>query len=625
MSGAGGNVVAPIAPDMTIRMHRTRCSIPTKCQKCCVLLHFVAWRCMGMAQRRGLRRLHPVWLLIVLCTITCEAANGATKKPQAPPPEAFNWAKPWSIMPGRTVTVTFYDPELGQPIGLWNDFGASSFAIAGSSKDPGKATCQITAPHDASVGIGAVRLLTSRGPSHLQLIMIDDLPVIAQSSGNHSLRSAQQIKLPVAVEGNCQSMAMDYYRFTGKKSQRVSAEIVAQRLGARMDSLLRLLDARGRELVYNDDSPGAGSDSRFSIILPADGDYFLEVRDVNYDGGEACRYHLRVGNFPLIASAFPTGAQAGHETEFHFESTDGQTLPPVKFTPAPDLSRQFISVRTAPGQGSGFVPIFVDDGPQVVEREPNDSPSSAMAISIPTTIDGRLDHPGDRDYYSFHAKHDERFTFAAQTRSIGSPASVRLTIFNSDSAQLGVSKPEGPDDGSVAFTAPSDGVYKLLVEDLTNAAGRGSVYRIRTGGPTNGFSLGVDGDKVEGLAGKSVTLKITATRGTFQGPIILALAGDAMGNLKLEDNVIAHGKAETDLRIILPAKVRATELLNLRLIGKATISGHTVEEPVSTEPQLKRIFPKMEYLPPELDGLIGLELISARRLSSAPASGSPNN
>lgn len=569
--------------------------------------------------------LRSICLLILSLVIACDAAHGATKKPQTPPPEAFTWAKPWSIAPGRTTTVTFYDPELGQPIGLWNNFGASSFPIAGSSKEQVQAIYQITAPYDASVGIGAVRLLTSRGPSHLQLIMIDDLPVIAQSTGNHSLRSAQKISLPVAVEGTCQSMAMDYYRFTGKKGQRVSAEIVAQRIGARMDSLLRLLDARGRELAYNDDSPGAGSDSRFSVVLPADGDYFLEVRDVNYDGGEAYRYHLRVGNFPLIASAFPAGAQAGHETEFHFDCADGQTLPPVKFTPASGLSRQFVSVCTAPGQGSGFVPIFVDDGPQVVERERNDSPSSAMPISVPTTINGRLDHPGDRDYYSFHAKRDQRLTFAAQTRSIGSPASVRLTIFNSDGAQLGVSKPEGPDDGSVAFTAPSDGIYKLLVEDLTDAAGRGSVYRIRAGGAVNGFSLNVDSDKAEGVAGKSVTLKITATRGTYQGPITLALAGDAVGNLILQDNVIARGKTETVLRIILPAKVGATELLNLRLIGKATISGRAVEEPVSTERQFKRLFPKMEYLPPELDGLIGLEMISGRRPSPAPASGSRGN
>ncbi len=582
---------------------------------------------MSAARQHCFFEVRSIYLLILSLVIACDAAHGATKKPQAPPPEAFTWAKPWSIAPGRTTTVTFFDPELGQPIGLWNNFGASSFPIAGSSKDaePGRATYQITAPYDASVGIGAIRLLTSRGPSRLQLIMIDDMPVIAQSSGNHSLRAAQKISLPVAVEGTCQSMAIDYYRFTGKKGQRVSAEIVAQRLGARMDSLLRLLDSRGRELAYNDDSPGAGSDSRFSIIVPADGNYFLEVRDVNYDGGEACRYHLRVGNFPLIASAFPAGAQAGTEAEFHFDCVDGETFPAVKFTPAPGLNRQFISVCTAPAQGSGFVPILVDDGPQVAEHEPDDSPSSAMSISIPTTINGGLDRPGDRDYYSFHAKRDERFTFSAQTRSIGSPASVRLTVYNSDGAQLGVSKPEGPDDGSVAFTAPSDGIYKLLVEDLTDAAGRGSVYRIRTGGPANGFSLSVDSDKVEGVAGKSVTLKITATRGTFQGPITLSLAGDAMGNLKLEDNVIARGKTETDLRIILPAKARATELFNLRIVGKANVSGRSVEETVSTEPQLKRLFPKMEYLPPELDGLIGLELISARRLSSPPASDSPGN
>ena len=60
--------------------------------------------------------------------------------------------------------------------------------------------------------------------------------------------------------------------------------------GENWGRLVRVLDSDGRELVYCDDAPGAGSDCRFSHTFAAAGAYLIEIRDVNYEGGVEYRY-----------------------------------------------------------------------------------------------------------------------------------------------------------------------------------------------------------------------------------------------------------------------------------------------------------------------------------------------
>jgi len=65
--------------------------------------------------------------------------------------------------------------------------------------------------------IGAVRMATTNGISNLHLVMIDDLPGVAESRTNKTIASAQELKLPVAVDGNCEELSFDYYTFRAKK------------------------------------------------------------------------------------------------------------------------------------------------------------------------------------------------------------------------------------------------------------------------------------------------------------------------------------------------------------------------------------------------------------------------
>jgi len=77
---------------------------------------------------------------------------------------------------------------------------------------------------------------------------------------------------------------------------------MARRLNSPLDSVLRLSDAAGKEIAFNDDfvDKGAGlithqADSRIAVKLPANGTYTLQLGDTERQGGAEYAYRLRVG------------------------------------------------------------------------------------------------------------------------------------------------------------------------------------------------------------------------------------------------------------------------------------------------------------------------------------------
>ncbi len=109
--------------------------------------------------------------------------------------------------------------------------------------------------------------------------------------------------LPASVDGRiARAGERDRYRFEGKAGDAIVAEITARRLGSPLDAVLKLTDAAGRQIAFNDDTEdrGAGllthhADPRISCTLPADGTYTLTVADTQHGGGPELAYRLRVG------------------------------------------------------------------------------------------------------------------------------------------------------------------------------------------------------------------------------------------------------------------------------------------------------------------------------------------
>ena len=105
---------------------------------------------------------------------------------------------------------------------------------------------------------------------------------------------------------------MDYYAFYGNLGQRFVIEVEASNLGSDLDPVLTIYDADGTtELAENDD---AGSlDSRIDFTAPADGPYFLQVRDYSHpnEGGPRYFYNLVLRSPSLYVSATTSGTTGG--------------------------------------------------------------------------------------------------------------------------------------------------------------------------------------------------------------------------------------------------------------------------------------------------------------------------
>ncbi len=503
-------------------------------------------------------------------------------------PPAINRILPGAAIPGREVTMTFFGQRLEDPTGLWTSFPAKVQRVGadgGTGASPGQVTYEITVPRQVEVGIGAVRVVTRDGASNLRLVMLDDLPSTAASRTQHHRQTAQPLALPVAVDGAASSLEGDFYQFSGSAGQRLSVEIVAQRLGSPLDPVVRLMDSAGNELAYSDDEPGIGADSRLAYMLPSDGQYVLEVKDVRLRGGEDYHYRLRIGSFPLATTAFPLGGRSETITTFQVYGPQVESVGPISVAmPRVDSPQvNFLGVRLPHSEGSSWVSVVADLQAETIESEPNDDAGRATPLAVPCAVSGRFCRAGDRDYYRFQTEGGERFVFQARTRSLGSPADLFVQLCNIDGSVITEVDDSAAGEGEIDHTFSNRGVYLLAVEELTRAGGPAYGYRINIARFQSGFSLTLDRDKFDVPHGGTLVANVKAVRRDYAGPITLQVRGVG-DDLVVVNHVIAQDKDQTDLEVTLPDRLAVGQCCTVELVGHAKIGDVDFAARASTLP-----------------------------------------
>ena len=152
---------------------------------------------------------------------------------------------------------------------------------------------------------------------------VDTLPEALEKEPNDQPKTAQKLKLPVIVNGRIDKPGdQDVFRFDGKAGDEIVAEVMARRLDSPLDSILRLTDAKGKQLAVNDDSDDKSAallthqaDSRILFKLPAGGTYYLYLADSQHQGGPDYSYRLRVSkpqpDFELRVTPSGINARSG--------------------------------------------------------------------------------------------------------------------------------------------------------------------------------------------------------------------------------------------------------------------------------------------------------------------------
>lgn len=125
--------------------------------------------------------------------------------------------------------------------------------------------------------------------------------------------------------------------------------------------------------------------------------------------------------------------------------------------------------------------FYVDDYPEILEKEPNNELAAAMAIELPAIVSGAIDRDFDEDFYRFRAAKGQRLIFDVFASRMGSELDSILELLDENGNVIAESEDVNGTDALIDFEAPGDGDFVLRLRDTRNKAGRRYTYRLRAG------------------------------------------------------------------------------------------------------------------------------------------------
>jgi hypothetical protein len=204
----------------------------------------------------------------------------------------------------------------------------------------------LTQPNpNAGAGVQRLTASTQSFVSNPLPFALDTLPEFVEREPDNDLKHAYKVTLPAMINGRIDRPGdWDVFAFSGKKDQNVVAEVYARRLDSPLDSVLKLTDAKGAVLAFNDDHEDIGSganthhaDSYLTAKLPADGVYFVHIGDTAHHGGDEYAYRLRISqpqpDFELrvVTSSITIRSKAAGNVSVYVIRKDGFNSP-IKLT-----------------------------------------------------------------------------------------------------------------------------------------------------------------------------------------------------------------------------------------------------------------------------------------------------
>jgi len=199
---------------------------------------------------------------------------------------------------------------------------------------------------------------------------------------------------------------------------------------------------------------------------------------------------------PIVATVFPAGCQAGRSVDLLLTGTALDDLLSVRCNAVgvtsevlgADRIRLMVPAETVPGCYDlwvaglrGLSPprtFVISSRSEQNETEPNQRSNEAQSIALNSIINGRIDSPGDVDYFRFSAVSGQRIVFDCAAERIDSRLRAVLEILDEQGRQLAVNRGYAGIDPLLVFDVPTDGSYLVRIQDLTFTASAEHLYRL---------------------------------------------------------------------------------------------------------------------------------------------------
>ncbi len=519
----------------------------------------------------GFKRPYAVLLVAVLVAVA-----PATALAQA----TVSSIQPRSCRPGETTRLVVLGQGFAE--GLRAAATQAGVTVAIESLQPDRVTLDVSLPADAVLGPMGLWFASTAGPTEPLVVIVDDLPTVAEAAENHSPATAQPLETLAAVDGVSKGANSAFYQIEVTAGQRVAVEVLTQPLESAMDPVVRLLGSDGQTLVLADDDE-VGPDCRFAHTFAEAGKYLIEVRDNRYTAGGL--YRLRIGDFPIVRHAFPLAITAGQPGAVRFSGPDGERCESRELQPevAQAGSITTVATRLPGGRSSAWVPIAVTAAAQHVE-EASEAVAAGQPLTGPVMISSRFTEPGQRDRYTIQGVTGQTVRVRALARSLGCATLLRMRLLapadaGGAEAQVAETAVSNADEWSFDYAFADNRVYTLQVTDLLGRGGDAFGYAVEIT-PAGTFALQLKPDAavrqhfaLEAGPG-AAAIDVQLQRFGYDGAVDLALSEPQSG-LRILNPRIPAGAAEAKIFLAADAAWQPQSLATIKLIGRATDAPNT--------------------------------------------------
>ena len=461
------------------------------------------------------------WLMMV-CGLTLISSAA-----QARPPEIRN-VNVRGFQIGQPTVVTIDGVDLLPAPKLWLNANAVEATIDDKQSNANRLVLTATLPNEITPGVAQLRLATNDGVSNSVTVALDRLPQLPISETIAAL--------PASLHGSVPGSGVSKTSFTGKAGEDVLIEVEAKRLGSKLRPVVHLFDAQRVQVAWALPSRTLAGDCRIATKLPRDGQYTIEIHDLQYAPPGVSFFRLKVGQWHFADLAFPPAVTRGQEVALELLGASGGAKLPFK---APMDGDVIPTAFPNPQLASGPPPsVLLSSMAELIESTvaAGVPPVASQASStgeppvptIPVAISGRLDAPSQLDQYRFVVMPGAKLTFEVFAERLGSRIDAVLELRNKDGGVLAAND-DGPMsiDPKLEFTVPA-GLDTLVVvlRDALEIANEQAIYRLvvtNADKPTPEVTATAKSDVSNIASGESQVFEVNVARRGYDGPLQLSL------------------------------------------------------------------------------------------------------
>ena len=391
---------------------------------------------------------------------------------------------------------------------------------------PREWAAQIQIEGEAPLGPVYWRVHCAQGGTATRPFIIGDLPEFIETESNSTYETASAVELPVTINGQIHGERdVDHYRFRLAAGQVVSCEVIAGRIGSRLDPVVELLDAKGKRVKVEE--LHVGSDPVLVHRASTSAEYILRIANVTFRGDPACVYRINVRPQPFPRLALPGGGPAGGTiSELRILGITGA---------GPLWERAGVALPETGdtwniGLPDGPLALSIDPHKSAVEVEPNNDVKVATTLELPVVQYGQFSSKTDQDVFRFTATKGIRYRFESRAWPPGTPAFPVIEILKPDGSKAASALSATDNDriARLSWAAPEDGEFFVRLKDLRFGARGGDdfAWRLLAAVDEPDFELAIDTDSLIVTQGKESSLTVKARRhGGFNEPIELNVEG----------------------------------------------------------------------------------------------------